>query len=125
VDVGFVIGSPLEDVLRKAGSPLPSPVQGKALIDTGATGTVIASNIPDLLGLSPVGTAQINTPSSTGVGCFIYLIRLLFPNNVVFQTTAVALPLQGQGIQCLIGRDVLGKAVFIYTGYTNTYTLCF
>jgi len=52
-------------------------------------------------------------------------VRLLFPNRVVVETTAIAAPLQGQHIQCLIGRDVLKHGVFVYIGYTDTFTLSF
>ena len=52
-------------------------------------------------------------------------MRILFPNNVVVETVVIAAPLQGQHIQCLIGRDVLRHGVFIYTGYTETFTLSF
>jgi len=33
--------------------------------------------------------------------------------------------LRGQDIQCLIGRDALSHAVFVYTGYINQFTLSF
>jgi hypothetical protein len=34
-------------------------------------------------------------------------------------------PLKGQHIECLIGRDVLSSAVFVYTGINNSFTLSF
>jgi len=52
-------------------------------------------------------------------------MRLLFPQNVVVETAVIAAPLQGQHIQCLVGRDVLHHGVFIYTGYINSFTLSF
>ena len=95
------------------------------MIDTGATATVVREDIVKQLSLHPVGITLINTPSSTNVQCYEYLVRLLFPNNVVVETVVIAAPLQGQHIQCLIGRDVLKHGVFIYTGYINTFTLSF
>jgi hypothetical protein len=38
---------------------------------------------------------------------------------------AIAVPLQGQRIQCLVGRDVLRQAVLIYTSHNNSFTLSF
>lgn len=96
-----------------------------ALIDTGATGTVIQSGIARQLGLNPVGIALINTPSSTNVQCYQYQVTMLFPNNVQVAATAIEAPLQGQHIQCLIGRDVLAHGVLVYIGYTNSFTLSF
>ncbi len=95
------------------------------MIDTGATGTVISEDIVQQLKLNPVGITFINTPSSTNVQCYEYLIRLLFPNNVVTESVVIAAPLQGQHIQCLIGRDILRHGVLVYIGYTNTFTLSF
>ena len=95
------------------------------MIDTGASGTVIRDDIPPMLGLQPVGVSFINTPSSTNVRCYEYLIRLVFPNNVVVEASVIAAPLQGQEVQCLIGRDILAHGVLIYIGYTHTFSLSF
>lgn len=95
------------------------------MIDTGASGTVIQHGIPARLGLNPVGIANITTPSSTSVPCYRYILRLVFPNNVVVETIAIEAPLQGQNIQCLIGRNVLARGVFLYIGYTNLFSLSF
>ncbi len=102
-----------------------SPVPVEALIDTGATVTVVANKVIKRLALSPVGTALVHTPSSTNVSCYKYLVRLILPNGVGMETVAIGTPLRGQRIQCLIGRDLLKNAVFVYTGQTNTFTLSF
>jgi len=125
VEVQVAVGRVLEGVLTSNGEPIPTPITASAMIDTGATGTVIRQEMPGQLGLNPVGTAMINTPSSEGVECYEYLVRLFFQNNVVIETLAIGAPLQGQHIQCLIGRDVLAHGVLIYVGYTNTFTLSF
>lgn len=125
VEIKIAVGAIIEDVLQKDKKNIPTPVDTVAMIDTGATGTVIQENIVKSLNLNPVGVTLINTPSSTNVQCYEYLIRLLFPNNVVVETVAIATPLQNQHIQCLIGRDVLRHGVLIYTGYMNTFTLSF
>lgn len=125
VQVQLAVGSAIEDALRRSGKTIPNPVAALAMIDTGATGTVLREDIPKQLGLNPVGTTLISTPSSTNVRCYEYLVRLLFPNNVVVETTMIGAPLQGQHIQCLIGRDILRHGVFIYTGYIDTFTLSF
>lgn len=97
-----------------------------AMIDTGASGTVIAQGLAANLGINPVGTALINTPSSTNVSCYQFDVQIVFPNNVNISSMVVTeAPLQGQHIQCLIGRDVLQHGVLIYTGYDNSFTLSF
>lgn len=122
VDIRVLVGLPVEQALQRAGAPVPSPVAVKAMIDTGATASVIDPNTARLLGLQPVGVVAINTPSSTNVPCPQYVVRFLFPNNVLIQVIAIETPLQGQQIQCLIGRDVLALGVLVYTGYINQFS---
>ncbi len=121
----IAVGSAVEGALRKAGVSIPSPVLTTAMIDTGATVSVVRQGLPVQLGLNPVGVAHINTPSSTNVACYEYLVRFVFPNNVVVEATVLEAPLQGQHIQCLIGRDVLAHGVFVYIGYGNLFSLSF
>ena len=45
--------------------------------------------------------------------------------QLVAETTILEVPLQGRHIQCLIGRDVLARGVFIYIGYGNFFSLSF
>jgi len=125
VNVNIAVGVAAEAAMRRASSPVPFPVQVVAMIDTGATNTVIRQGLAQQLHLRPVGVTYINTPSSTNVPCYEYLVRLVFPNNVVGETTAIEAPLQDQNIQCLIGREVLAHGVFVYIGYSNLFSLSF
>jgi predicted aspartyl protease len=109
----------------KAIQPEPQPVTTQAMIDTGATGTVIQAELIESLGLKPVGVVSVSTPSSTNVMCNQYFVKLLLPNNVTVDAVIIAAPLKDQHIQCLIGRDILQHGVFIYTGYINQFTLSF
>lgn len=97
-----------------------------AMVDTGATGTVITQGLAARLNINPVGTTLINSPTSTNVSCHQFDVQIVFPNNVNIASIIVTeAPLQGQHIQCLIGRDVLKHGVLIYTGYDNSFTLSF
>jgi predicted aspartyl protease len=125
IDLQVTVGAAAEAVLRKAGDPIPAPESAVAMIDTGASHTVIQQDLATRLGLQPVGTTYIHTPSATNVPCPRYRVRLLFPQNTLVEITALAAPLQGQHIQCLIGRDVLARAVFIYIGDNNLFSLSF
>jgi hypothetical protein len=125
VELKVAVGSIAESALQAARVPVPQPVSVTAMIDTRATGSVIRQGLPAQLGLNPVGVTYINTPSSTNVPCHEYLVRLVFPNNVIAETTIIEAPLQGQHIECLIGRDVLAHGVFIYIGYGNLFSLSF
>jgi len=125
VDMRVWIGTPVEEVLKKSGDSLPDPVLVKGMIDTGATGTVIQPEIAKKLRLQPVGVVTISTLSSENVPCYQYIVRLIFPSNVIVEAIAVEAPLKGQHIQCLIGRDVLAHGVLVYTGYINQFSLSF
>lgn len=125
VELRVAIGSAVENALRAANTPIPLPVGVPAMIDTGATKSVIRQGIAAQLGLNPVGVTYISTPSSTNVLCPEYLVRLVFPTNVLYEGTVIEAPLQGQHIQCLIGRDILSHAVFVYIGYRNLFSLSF
>ena len=70
VELRIAIGGAVESVLRKAGNMVPTPIATVAMIDTGATGTVIRQGLAAQLGLQPVGVTYINTPSSTNVACY-------------------------------------------------------
>ena len=98
-----------------------------AMIDTGASGTVVTPGIIQQLGLAPVGVSKMSTPSTTAaVDAAVYNLGLAFPNGVSLPSvTALEAPLGGQHIQCLIGRDVLQHCVLTYVGYINQYTLSF
>lgn len=124
-DAAIAISSALEGILREADSPIPGPVTVRAMIDTGASRSVVQRGLADQLGLKPIGITYISTPSSTGVPAFEYLVRLVLPNNVIFETTVLEAPLQGQGIQCLIGREVLSQGMLVYIGYSNLFSLSF
>jgi len=125
VDMRVSIGTPVEEALKKAGLETPEPIEVKGMIDTGATGSVIRPEIAKHLGLKPIGIVHISTPDSENIPCLQYVVRFIFPNNVIVEALAIEAPMRGQQIQCLIGRDVLAHGVLVYTGYINQFTLSF
>lgn len=98
-------GRSLIEILKDKKQPIPQPVKVLAMIDTGATSSVVRSDIIEKIGLNPIGVVKINTPSTTTpIECYQYQAVILFPNNVAVETSdLIAAPLQGQHIQCLIG----------------------
>jgi hypothetical protein len=67
----------------------------------------------------------MKTPSSVGVQCYQYEMELLFPNKVSIATVVTEAPLRKHHVQCLIGRDVLQHALFVYMGHSETFALSF
>jgi hypothetical protein len=125
VPIKLAVGSTDEDALRRAGQSIPTPVLVSAMIDIGASISVIREDLAKQLNLTTIGATLINTPSSAGFQCYEYFAKLIFPNNVTIESVVIAAPLQGQHIQCLIGRDVLRHGLLIYIGYDNSFTLSF
>jgi len=127
LDCQLAISRAAEQALTKAGQPIPSPLPVSMQVDTGASNSMIQTGLAQKLGLQPVGTASINTPSSHNVSCDVYAVRLLLSSSVTVtaDVTAIEAPLQGQTIHGLIGRDLLSVAVFVYLGRENQFTLAF
>lgn len=124
-ELQLAVGTEVETAILAKGERPASPISVVAMIDTGASVSVIRQGLPAQLGLNPIGISNISTPSSTNVVCYRYLVRLIFPNKVLIEARILELPLQAQHIQCLIGRDVLAEAVFVYIGYENLFSLSF
>jgi hypothetical protein len=129
IDVQVSPTAPAIQAMQNAGVAVPSPIKISAMIDTGASRSVIQTGLPQKLGLFSVGVRFVNTPSSHNFRCDRYLLRLvLFPTAglivpVTFDASFTEAPLKGQNIQCLLGRDFLANAVLTYIGPTNTFVL--
>jgi predicted aspartyl protease len=105
-----------------AGRTMPS-LSIEALIDTGATATVLRAGLAASLGLQPVGTREVSTPTSEGHMADLYAIRLLFGGRHLLELTVVELPLAGQGVDCLIGRDILATGTLVYLGTEGVFSI--
>lgn len=130
IDVQISIIEELKKSLEDGDERTPEPIKCKAQIDTGAQGTVLKPSIISELNLSPVGTTKVNTPTEKGVECFLFPVKMTLPVSqgftvVLSSITVIQASLEGQdGFDCLIGRDILKHTVLIYTGRTNSFTLC-
>jgi predicted aspartyl protease len=125
IDIHVGIGTAQEAALRIAGDPVPPPVPIAALIDTGASHTVLQQGMAAQIGAQPIGSSTFHTASHANVLCARYKVQLYFPHTVVLEATVVEMPLQGQPIQCLIGRDILAQAVLVYLGESNLFSISF
>ena len=125
MELQIAVSTALQTALQAARQPVPSPIRVLAMIDTGASSSVVSQGILPPLKMHPVGVTRIHTPSSTNIACPEFAVRLLFPNNVIIETTMIEAPLQGQHIQALIGRDVLAAGVLVYIGYGSLFSLSF
>jgi len=124
LEVHFLISKELEEKYVKDGKEIPKPIIVKAQIDTGASNCVVQEDIPMRLGLQPVDSIKITTPSTKDHPCYRYYMRMIIPaHNLTYDGLFTAAPLAGQNITSLIGRDLLGQGLLIYIGYANQFTL--
>ena len=126
VDILLAIPQSLEDVLVQEGKPVPKSIVLRALIDTGAGITAIRQGLIAPLGLQPIGSVMMLTAGAPAA-CGTYNVKLIVPFDTLaynFAVSVVEMPLTGQpGLDCLIGRDVLERAIFTYSGADNRFTL--
>lgn len=131
IDLIIEVSQPRQQALEKAGKPIPTGVTARLLIDTGASCTSIDSSVFSALALNPTGTIDIHTPSTGAVPVQQnqYDVRLIIPhisiNRYFHAVPVVEANFQAQGIQGLLGRDILRECVFIYNGEIGVYTLSF
>jgi hypothetical protein len=125
--------SPRQQALTAAGQQIPQATSGVFLVDTGASQTAVDKTLIVPLGLTPTGAGMFHTPSTgaTPVPFPQYDVMLFIPGSKVGQAWIIeAMPvmecdLSAQGIQGLIGRDVLDRAIVVYNGPVNHFTVAY
>ena len=122
------IPQPLAEFYTKNKTPLPAPVAGIALVDTGASKSCVHGPIMKRLQVSPIGVATSHTAAGP-VPHSLYPAHFTFPTAKIEIDFAavVGVDLSGQTIGgqqliALIGRDVLAMGMFIYNGSTGSYS---
>ncbi len=126
--LGVAVDLPLSQALRSQNRPVPNPVAATLLIDTGASHTNIDSRILSQLPLQPRNQVEVHTPSTNGVPvyCNQYSVALIgLPLILVPAILVTGASFQGQNIDGLLGRDVLGGCVLTYNGPGKHFILSY
>lgn len=93
--------------------------------DTGATGTCISHEVVNRLKLDPTGMVTIHTPSGEK-DVMTYLVNILLPNNVsVIDAQVMDSEIGGQGIDLLIGMDIISLGDFAVTNFDGQTVFSF
>ena len=112
-----------QEVMQADGDEIIS-VPVRALIDTGASGTLIQTSAIRRLGLEQIGTVLLTTPSTTKpLVRYQYRVRIVLSKTMAFETNVIEGALVGQDIECLIGRDILHEVVFTYDGPNSRFSI--
>jgi len=117
----------VEQGLLAAGKTVPAPLSAEALIDTGASVTCIDDALAKQLQLPVIDRMTMTSASHAAHPVDVYPIRVEF-TGLGFERTlnrVMGATLQAQGIQMLIGRDLLSESVFIYNGREGEFTIGF
>ncbi|MBO5336303.1 MAG: retropepsin-like domain-containing protein [Lachnospiraceae bacterium] len=89
----------------------------KAQWDTGATGTCISKELVKKLGIVPTGMIKVHTPSGIGL-MNKYMINLILNNEVrISNVTVMDSEIGNQGIDVLIGMDIITIGDFAVSNY--------
>lgn len=133
--VSIAVSQARRAALMTANQPVAQAVSANLLIDTGATCTNLDMGIITALGLQPTGTVPVHTPSTGNVPVSqqVYDVGLILPGQGATgaQVHYVAnLPIIGsnfsaQGIDGLLGRDVLKHCRMTYSGSDGLVLLSF
>jgi hypothetical protein len=134
IDVLIGVSRPRRALLVKHQFPVPAPVHVRALIDTGASVSGFAPRVFTGLDLTPVGQIAILTPSTAPDAPHqsdLYDVSLSlvadgtphsFPDSRVMAADCWH---PDEGIEALIGRDILDRCFFQYMGPDRRFTLAF
>lgn len=132
IDVHIGVSEPRRMALEQIQQPIPPAVACRLLIDTGASGTCVDSWIIQTLQLSPSGMVSIHTPSTSANNahhCQQYDIALVIPHPAISRVFAAIPVIESsfahQGIDGLLGRDLLESCLLVYNGELGIYTLSF
>ena len=128
------VGRMRKSVLTRQNFPVPALVHISAVIDTGASISGFDPRVFVELEIPPVDVIPVWTPSTPPEKpheCELFDISLSlvaggqlhpFPDLVVMNADCW---LPNEGIEALLGRDILDRCHFSYDGPSRTFTLAF
>ena len=82
--------------------------------DTGASGSVISPAVVQKLNLSPTGKTKAGTAGGRVNDANTYIVHIFLPNKVVIPGVQVT-ELPVEGVDALIGMDIIGRGDFAIT----------
>ena len=134
LQVEVSVPTALANQIQAANQPIPNPILGLGIVDTGASISAVDVAVLNQLGVQPVGTANVGTAGGQQTQS-TYPAKFTFPGmpgmpSIEFSTligsnlTGQIVPGPQQGnLIVLLGRDILERFVFVYNGPAGMFTL--
>jgi hypothetical protein len=111
-----------QEARRRMGKTIHTPIEVDALIDTGASHSVLQDNLLEPLGVLPVGLVLLNTTIDESVRCYEFFLQAEL-GPLRFAAVFLGAPLPASHFQAIIGRDVLDNFTMLYDGPNKRFTL--
>ncbi|MCK5145649.1 retroviral-like aspartic protease family protein [bacterium] len=102
----------------------PRMAQYLAIWDTGATNTVVTQRVAEQCGLHPTAMTQVSTAGGV-VDANIYLVNVGLPNKLGIPNVRVTEGQIGNGIDLLIGMDIIGLGDMAISNFEDKTTFTF
>ena len=100
-------------------------IRGAAIIDTGASRSCIDSKLAQRFSFPVINEVKVSTPSHTGYTAPVYTgISLDIVAMGKSYMDLLGVEISNQGMQIIIGRDILSLGLFIYNGIDGSHSLC-
>ena len=122
------VSFPFEEALNKAGNPIPVKQQATFIVDTGADRTTVDEQLMRALGVPPMTQTRVVTlksgPEGHVVDTYAASLEIKNPSDRPWvNRTMRVLGDSFQGIDGIIGRDVLEHMLLEYNGPIRRYFL--
>jgi len=112
----------IRDIFASEGTTY-QPQTVSALVDTGASHSMVDRSIPQNLGISTVGETTLWSATHSDVPSQMFDVTFIILADFVKEVQCLESDFSGRPFMAIIGRDILAGCVLVYTGWTNTFTL--
>lgn len=124
VQVTIGLAQSIAEQLLQQGKPIPQPISGLALIDSGASSTCIDDQAAQELKLPVTNVVNVASASHSSTQQNVYPIQVQITGlPISFESGAIGAALAPQKLLALLGRDVLQHCTLFYNGITGQMTL--
>jgi len=106
-------------------NPIPPGRKFQAIWDTGATNTVITKRAVQECGLKPIGMTQVHGVGGAIKDCPVYLVNIKLSNDLGVIRVRVTEGIITDGIDALIGMDIILLGDFAITNYQKKTAFSF